>query len=117
MVQDSGFQSLGASTASFAALAIVGAGAWRRGYFHGRGWRRSFAPVFGGIAMLIYMGLGGEDTNTDVIAHLFGFAAGFVLGWLAARWPVARGGLALQLLCGAAALALVTAAWIRANVG
>jgi rhomboid protease GluP len=117
MVQDSGFQSLGASTAAFAALAIVGAGAWRRGYFRGGGWRRSFAPVFGGIAMLVYMGLGSEDTNTDVIAHLFGFAAGFVLGWITARWPVARGGLALQLVCGAAALALVTVAWVRANAG
>jgi membrane associated rhomboid family serine protease len=117
LVQGYGFQSLGASTASFAALAIVGAGAWRRGYFRGRGWRRSLSPVVGGIAMLIYMGLGGEDTNTDVFAHLFGFAVGFVLGWVAARWPVARGGLVLQLACGAAALALVALAWVQANSG
>jgi membrane associated rhomboid family serine protease len=115
MVQSDQFRSLGASTATFAALALVGATSWRRGYFRGGGWRRSLAPVFGGIAMLVYTGLGSEDTNTDVIGHLAGFVAGLALGVIAARWPVARGGYPLQWLAGAAALALVAVAWRSAG--
>jgi len=114
LVQADEFRSLGASTATFAALALVGAGAWRRGYFRGGGWRRSFAPVFGGIAMLVYTGLGGESTNTDVIAHLTGFASGFLLGWLAAPWPVVRGGLALQWCAGGMAIGIVVFSWQQA---
>ena len=117
LLQADEFRSLGASTATFAALALVGAGAWRRGYFRGRGWRRSFAPMFGGIAMLVYTGLGGEGTHTDVVAHLMGFAAGFVLGWLVGPWPVLRGGRLLQWGAGALAIGLVAVSWWRAALG
>jgi rhomboid protease GluP len=117
LVQADAFRSIGASTATFAALALVGAGAWRRGWFRGGGWRRSFAPVFGGIALLVYTGLGGEGTNTDVIAHLTGFASGFVLGWLAGPLPMARAGRSLQWVAGAAVLALVVLAWRLAGAG
>jgi membrane associated rhomboid family serine protease len=115
LVQSDPFRSLGASTATFAALALVGATSWRRGYFRGGGWRRSLAPIFGGIAMLVYTGLGGESTNVDVIGHLAGFGAGLLLGSVAARWPVERGGRPLQWLAGAAALGLVLIAWYRAG--
>jgi len=113
-IQPDQFRSLGASTATFAALAMVGAVTWRRGYYRGRGWRRSLAPVFGGIAMLVYTGLGGE--NTDVIAHLTGFCAGFALGMLAAAWPVARGGVRLQWWAGCAAAGLLLSAWYSAGM-
>jgi membrane associated rhomboid family serine protease len=116
-VQPDAFRSIGASTATFAALALVGASAWRRGWFRGGDWRRSFAPVFGGIAMLVYTGLGGEDTNTDVVAHLTGFASGFVLGLLAAPLPVVGRGSGLQWLTGAMALGLVIGAWWLAGAG
>lgn len=108
-LQPDNFRSLGASTATFAALALVGAAAWRRGYYRGRGWRRTLAPVFGGIAMLAYTGFGGE--NTDVVAHVTGFASGFLAGCVTARWPVARGGRSLQVVAGALALGFVVLAW------
>lgn len=111
-VQPDGFRSLGASTATFAALSLVGAFVWRRGYFRGAGWRRRFAPVFGGIALLAYTGFGGE--NTDVVAHITGFGSGLLLGVAAAAVDVRRLGASGQLLCGAAALALIGAAWARA---
>lgn len=111
LLQADAFRSIGASTATFAALALVGAGAWRRRWFRGRGWRRGFAPVFGGIALLVYTGLGGENANTDVMAHLTGFACGFALGWLLAPLPVERSSRAWQWLAGAAALTLVAIAW------
>jgi rhomboid protease GluP len=111
-VQPDGFRSLGASTATFAALALVGAFVWRRGYFRGVGWRRRFAPVFGGIALLAYTGFGGE--NTDVVAHITGFGSGLLLGMVAAALDVRRLGTPGQVLCGAAALMLIGAAWARA---
>jgi rhomboid protease GluP len=111
------FRSLGASTATFAALSLVGAVSWRRGYFRGRGWRRSLAPVFGGIALLVYTGLGGggEDDNTDVVAHLTGFAAGFALGWAASFLNPARLRGGVQWVAGAIALGIVVAAWYSAG--
>jgi rhomboid protease GluP len=111
-VQPDGFRSLGASTATFAAVSLVGAFAWRRGYFRGAGWRRQFAPVFAAIALLAYTGFGGE--NTDVMAHLTGFVSGLLLGVGAAAVDVRRLGVSGQVLCGVAALTLIGSAWMRA---
>jgi membrane associated rhomboid family serine protease len=117
-IQGDGFRSIGASTATFGALALVGAGAWRRGWFrrgdprHPADRRRSLAPVFGGIALLIYTGLGGESENVDVIGHLCGFAAGFVLGVAAAPVPArVLNRPLLQWVAGASALVVVALAW------
>ncbi len=107
------FRSLGASTATFASLSLVGTFVWRRGYVRGWDWRRRFAPVFGGIALLAYTGFGGG--NTDVVAHVCGFCAGLLLGLAVGNVDARRLGTGVQLLCGAAALALVTGAWYRAG--
>lgn len=115
-VQDPGFRSVGASTATFASLALVGAFVWQRGYLRGWDWRRSFAPVFGGLAILAYTGFGGGDT--DITAHVAGFGCGLLLGLLAGwRWPGRLGhlGMAGQWLCGMLALGLLTMAWLRAG--
>lgn len=114
-IQQPGFRSLGASTATFAALSLVGAFVWQRGYMRGWDWRRRFAPVFGGIALLAYTGFGGGDT--DVMAHVTGFGSGVVLGLAAGQFDVRRLGFSGQLLCGMAALSLVTWAWLRAGTG
>jgi len=126
MVQPGGFRSIGASTATFAALGLVGAFVWRRGLLRGGvqgggareasgsgGWRRNFAPVFAGIAMLAYTGMGGE--NTDILGHIFGFAAGFLLGIVAAVMDPARMGIRGQALAGACAAALIVSAWCFAG--
>lgn len=115
-VQDTGFRSVGASTATFAALAVVGAFVWHRGYLRGWDWRRRFAPVFGGVALLAYTGFGGGDT--DVMAHVTGFGCGLVLGYLAGseRVPdVRRLGVGAQTLCGLGCLGLVAVAWLVAG--
>jgi rhomboid protease GluP len=108
-IQPDVFRSVGASTATFAALALVGSFVWRRGYMRGWDWRRRFAPVFGGIALLAFTGFGGE--NTDVMGHLFGFAFGFLLGFVAGGVDLRRLGHSGQLLCGIAAVGLVLWAW------
>lgn len=112
-LQHDGFRSLGASTATFAALALAGAFVWRRGYLRGWDWRRRFAPVFGGIAMLAYTGFGGG--NTDVVAHVTGFGCGLVLGLAAGGFDPRALGRTGQALGGALALALVAGAWTAAG--
>ena len=106
------FQAIGASTATFAALALSSAFVWRRGYFRGRGWRRAFAPIFAAIALLSFTGIGTE--RTDVLAHFSGFTCGLLLGLWAADWPIRRLGRIGQRLCGGAALLLVVLAWAQA---
>jgi len=108
-IQPDAFRSVGASTATFAALALVGSFVWRRGYLRGWDWRRRFAPVFGGIALLAFTGFGGD--NTDVMGHLLGFAFGFLLGFVAGGLDLRRLGHSGQSLCGIAAVGLVVWAW------
>ncbi|MGA1677378.1 MAG: rhomboid family intramembrane serine protease [Pseudomonadales bacterium] len=110
-VQGDAFRSIGASTATFAALALAGAVAWRRGWFRHRDMRRSAAPVVGGFALLVYTGLGAEGENVDVFAHLFGFAAGFLIGCIVARIPVEAGGIGLQQGAGMIAVGVVGLSW------
>ncbi|MEE4360988.1 MAG: rhomboid family intramembrane serine protease [Pseudomonadales bacterium] len=113
-LQPDRFASLGASTANFAAVGLVGAWIWRRGGRRSFGWRRSLAPLFAAFALLAFTGVGGEDRNVDVGGHFAGFGCGALLGALAARVDPARLGRVGQGLCATLALALVTSAWLWA---
>jgi rhomboid protease GluP len=80
------FASLGASTATFAALGLLTgaalASAWRsRSY---RELRPLIAPLVGGLTMLGMYGLGDGTalSNTDVAGHFAGWSCGVMLGWL-----------------------------------
>ena len=114
-VQASDFRSIGASTATFAAIGIVGAFVWRRGYYQAVDWRRSLAPIFAAIALLAFTGIEGE--NIDIVAHVMGLAAGLCAGAIAAGFDIRRIGVWRQRLCGAAAIAGVAFAWTLAGVG
>lgn len=74
--------SIGASTAVFAALGILTAYTWRRGFLRDTPWRTRIAPVTAGIGLLAFTGTGSgmEGENVDVIAHLTGFISGFGIG-------------------------------------
>lgn len=103
------FRALGASTAVFAALGIMGAYAWQRGYFVSDNRRRRFAPAFAAIAMVAFTGTSGE--NTDLFGHLFGFAYGFAAGLLYGRWNTRHIGMFGQWLAGTGTFLLITTAW------
>jgi rhomboid protease GluP len=103
------FSSIGASTATFAALALGAAFVWRRGYFRGGGLRRGFAPIFGGIALLAFTGIGGG--RTDVVAHFAGFAVGLCAGLLAASFDIRRLGRSGQYISAGLAFGLLLLAW------
>lgn len=79
------FYSLGASTATFGAVGLlVGLGivlAWKsRAY---RMFKPMMVPLAVGLVVLGWYGVG--DGNTDVLAHLFGWVSGLVLGAIVAR--------------------------------
>lgn len=102
-------RSVGASTAVFGAVGLLAA----INLFHDqrtlrRRWYLSLAAALALLALL-----GSEGENTDLGAHLFGFAAGLALGLptgrLLARYG--RPGARLNALLAGAALALVGAAW------
>jgi rhomboid protease GluP len=105
-------RSLGASTAVFAAVGMLTAYTWRRGYWRGTPWRARVAPVIAGLGLLAFTGTGGE--NTDLGAHLLGFCAGFGCGLGFARWlsPATLRNTRLQRGLAAATVAAVAAAWV-----
>jgi hypothetical protein len=108
-------RSIGASTAVFAALGLLAA--WvRAGRRSGPGWVYRWGPVVAAVALLAYTGAG--DENTDVGAHLWGFAAGLVAGAVAAFLPRQwLGSRRVQAAAGATALAVLAAGWLKALVG
>ncbi len=104
-------RSIGASTAVFAALGLLAAYTWRRGFLRDTPWRARIAPIVAGLGLLAFTGTAGE--NTDLGAHLFGFIAGIVLGVAIAQLvPTAwLKNARVQRLCGAAAALVLVAAW------
>ena len=109
-------RAIGASTAVFAALGLLGSMTWsgRRQSAQGRLYR--WGPIIGAVALLAYTGAGGE--RTDIGAHIWGFMAGLGAGLLAARLPreVLRR-MRLQVSAGAVALGVVLMAWVLALAG
>jgi membrane associated rhomboid family serine protease len=103
--------SIGASTAVFSMLGLVGAYAWRRGSSRFNKWAHRAAPLIAAVALLAITGVG--DESTDIIAHLAGFAFGVGVGTVQS---FARSKLldrrAVQVLAGAIAVASVIGAWM-----
>jgi membrane associated rhomboid family serine protease len=111
-LRGAGHSAVGASTAVFGgvgALAAIQLIRRRRGAPMSA-WT-AWAPVAGGLALLGFLG---TAPQTDVLAHLFGFAAGGLLGIMAFPTAVWRNRQGLQLALSLAAAALVAASWIAA---
>lgn len=107
-------QSLGASTMVFAALGMLGIFSLSTRYeYRQRGLRR-WLPFLATVALLAFTGTAGE--NTDVLAHLSGFASGCVaaLIWraigtdraISSRWQWTMGGASVALIVLSWSLAL-----------
>ncbi len=104
---------LGASTAVFTALGLIAAYGWQRHMRDWTPWMRNASPLLAGVALLAFTGTGGE--NTDILAHLAGFAVGAGIGALCARLPMPGPGRAgVQWTAGLAAVGILALSWLLA---
>ena len=107
-VHRTAFVSVGASTATFAALGLcAGLQVVRR--LRG-GARRKYAwvPLGAGLGLYAMLGVG---PGADTYAHLFGLGLGAAIGSAAALGNVRAPRTTVQVLLGAAALAVMAASW------
>jgi membrane associated rhomboid family serine protease len=112
LVHGSGHVSVGASTAVFGAVGMLGGlGLARRGRKKVPR-RRAWVPVAAALALLAMLGTGGE--RVDVLAHFFGFLSGGALGLLFAFVTPRPPGFYTQWVCGTAAFSLLIACWFLA---
>jgi membrane associated rhomboid family serine protease len=114
-VQSPAHRSVGASTAVFGAVGLLAALGQVR-YRHNLR-KRWPLPLAAALALLALLGSAGE--NTDLGAHLFGFASGFSLGWSAGHLlrKFGRPGQRLNILLALGSAAAVIAAWAAAMAG
>jgi membrane associated rhomboid family serine protease len=113
LVQSPEHTSIGASTAIFASIGLLAALRQVRRRDYALSALHNWTPLAGGLALLAFLGLSGE--NTDILAHVLGFGSGIAAGWVLARWDrdwtVDRG---LQWKCAGIAGAVVASAWVAA---
>ncbi len=113
LVHDASHTSIGASTAVFGALGVMVAHSLRPQLSIPQNAMRRWAPLIGGVLVFGFTGIGGE--RTDVGAHLAGFLAGLMFGWLACRMPESYlASRAVQCVAGLGAMMLVVSAWTAA---
>lgn len=113
LVRGAGYSSVGASTALFGAVGILGALQVSRRRARRHGWR-AWAPFGAALALLAWLGM---STESDVLAHAFGFVVGAVSGGVLARVPPSWRTPRAQTVFTAATVATVCLAWAAALVG
>jgi membrane associated rhomboid family serine protease len=106
---DASHRSIGASTAVFAALGLVAGYVWFGKLMSQERWSTRFGPIVGGLALLMYTGTGGE--NTDIGAHFLGFVCGFGAGLILIRLGKLPQDTRAQLYAGASAFGLIFFSW------
>ena len=109
LLLESTHRSVGASTAVFAALGLIAGYVWFGKLMRQDRWSNRLGPIVGGLALLMYTGTGGP--NTDVGAHLFGFVCGFAAGLILIRLGSIPRDRRSQIIAGAAAFGLILVSW------
>ena len=79
-LQDPGHVSIGASTAVFAAVGLLGGSEWRRRRLLAQRRLRVAAPIVMAACILAFHGVPMVPERVDVMAHVTGFAWGVVFG-------------------------------------
>lgn len=110
-VASAGYVSAGASTVVFALLGLLAVYARERRATAGERWAYRWAPLVAGIALLGFVGAGGE--RTDLAAHLSGFVAGAGAGWALSRLRRPLGPV-VQWAAGLGTVLLVGGTWLLA---
>ena len=112
LLLESAHRSIGASTAVFAALGLVAGFVWRGELMAQDRWSYRYGPIVGGLALLMFTGTGGP--NTDIGAHLLGFVCGFLTGMLLIALGPVPTDRRSQTVAGGIAILLVVTSWIVA---
>ena len=107
----SGHLSIGASTAVFGAVGLLTAYQFDQKIRSPERRTRAWLPLAGGLALLGFLGAG---AHTDLTAHLFGFAAGTLLGFGYVRFLKQPVNKKIQAACMTAAIGLLAASWLWA---
>jgi membrane associated rhomboid family serine protease len=110
LLLESTHRSIGASTAVFAALGLVAGFVWRGQLMAQDRWSYRYGPIVGGLALLMFTGTGGPET--DIGAHLLGFVCGFGTGMLLTVLGPVPTDRRAQTVAGVIAISLVASAWI-----
>ncbi|HEX2226800.1 MAG TPA: rhomboid family intramembrane serine protease [Candidatus Binatia bacterium] len=104
--------AVGASTAIFAAVGMLGGlGLVRRRRAKESG-QRSWIMIAASLALLGMLGSSGA--GVDVLAHFLGFFAGILLGTAVGLCLPVRPGVTVQWFCGSATLAVLVCCWFVA---
>jgi rhomboid protease GluP len=112
--------SVGASTAVFGALGVLGGlqfVRWMAGRTAVGGRRRALSVLAACLGVFAMLGVGAKNGTTDVLAHLAGLLAGVVIGALTGRlvpMPLPR---LVGILVGAGSVLLLAGAWALALAG
>jgi len=109
-VYQAGHLSIGASTMVFGAVGLLCSLQVNRSLRTGRGWKRIFLAMGGGLALLAFLG---TSARSDVGAHLFGFLAGILFGGAHGLWTERPFGNKVQIWCGIIAVGAPLWAWIQ----
>ena len=112
LMLEASHRSIGASTAVFAALGVIAGYVWSGKLMSQERWSTRYGPIVGGLALLMYTGTGGE--NTDIGAHFFGFICGFSAGMILIQLGTLPRNTRTQLIAGATAFGLIFFSWIIA---
>lgn len=112
LLLDASHRSIGASTAVFAALGLTAGFVWRGKLMAQDRWPYRVGPIVGGVALLAFTGTGSE--NTDVGAHLTGFACGFLAGMLLVYAAPILARAKVQFVSAVAAIVLLVGSWFIA---
>jgi membrane associated rhomboid family serine protease len=106
-----GHYSIGASTAIFGAVGLIGV--WRFAFWRKHPFTRKKAWIYL-VVVLVLLGILGAGKNTDMLAHLFGGIAGCVVGIPAVKiiaHPLSK---KRQLILAALSVSIVAVSWIFA---
>ena len=106
----SGHISIGASTAIFGAVGILSAHQFvKKMRLAVGGGIKAWLPLAGGLALLGFLGAG---KHTDITAHLFGFLAGSILGFVYALRFNRRASIVGQKYCAGIFWTVLLLAWV-----
>lgn len=103
-----GHVSIGASTATFAALGLLAGMQIVRRLGHAERRRRAWVPLVAGLCLVIMLG---ASERADIVAHLFGLAVGVGAGVAVAASGVRPPGPVLQGLLAALTLGALAGCW------